>query len=158
MTTPLVTGANPEPRMATRARHPRRQVVPIDAASPRGWDRALCCLVHWICWMYPRNVLTTTTTKQGTTVPYSCMNIHISWGMLNVSCVFHTQETFSIDHEIYMQYYYALFGHDCHIETEKKIAAILQTTFSNAFSWMKMYEFRFRFHWSLFPRFELRIF
>ena len=36
--------------------------------------------------------------------------------------------------------------------------AISQTTFSNAFSWMKMQEFRLRFHWSLFRRFELIIF
>ena len=26
-----------------------------------------------------------------------------------------------------------------------------QTTFSNAFSWMKLIEFRFKFHWNLFP-------
>ena len=38
-----------------------------------------------------------------------------------------------------------------------KMAAIFQTTFSNAFSWMKMYEFRLRFHWSLFLRFQLTI-
>ena len=38
-----------------------------------------------------------------------------------------------------------------------KMAAIFQTTFSNAFSWMKMYEFRLRFHWILFPEFELTI-
>ena len=38
-----------------------------------------------------------------------------------------------------------------------KMAAIFQTTFSNAFSWMEMYEFRLLFHWSLFPRFELTI-
>ena len=31
-----------------------------------------------------------------------------------------------------------------------KMAAISHTTFSNAFSWMKMYEFRLRYHWSLF--------
>ena len=31
-----------------------------------------------------------------------------------------------------------------------KMAAISQTTFSNAFSWMGMYEFRLRFHWNLF--------
>ena len=36
-----------------------------------------------------------------------------------------------------------------------KMAAIFQTTFSNAFSWMKMHEFRLRFHWSLFPRVQL---
>ena len=35
------------------------------------------------------------------------------------------------------------------------MAAVFQTTFSNAFSWMKMYEFRLRFHWSLFLRFQL---
>ena len=39
-----------------------------------------------------------------------------------------------------------------------KMAAIFQTTFLNAFSWMKMFKFRLRFHWSLFPRVQLRIF
>ena len=39
-----------------------------------------------------------------------------------------------------------------------KMAAILQTTFSNAFSWMKIYKFRLRFHWSLFPRVQLTIY
>ena len=39
-----------------------------------------------------------------------------------------------------------------------EMAAILQTTFSNAFSWMKRHEFHLRFHWSLFLRFELTIF
>ena len=38
------------------------------------------------------------------------------------------------------------------------MAAIFQTTFSNAFSWMKMYKFRWEFHWSLFPGFQLTIF
>ena len=28
-----------------------------------------------------------------------------------------------------------------------KVAAIFQTTFSNAFSWMKIYKFLLRFHW-----------
>ena len=31
-----------------------------------------------------------------------------------------------------------------------KMAAISQTTFSNAFSWMKMHEFRWTFHWNLY--------
>ena len=38
-----------------------------------------------------------------------------------------------------------------------KMDAIFQTTFSNAFLWMKMYEFRLRFHWSLFLRFQLTL-
>ena len=39
-----------------------------------------------------------------------------------------------------------------------KMAAIFQTIFSNEFSWMKMYEFRLRFHWSLFIRVQLTTF
>ena len=33
-----------------------------------------------------------------------------------------------------------------------KMAAIFQTTFSNAFSWMKMFKLRLRFYWSLFQK------
>ena len=36
-----------------------------------------------------------------------------------------------------------------------KMAAIFQMTCSNAFSWMKIYEFCLRFHWSLLLRFKL---
>ena len=39
-----------------------------------------------------------------------------------------------------------------------KMTAVFQTTFSTAFSWMKMDEFRLGFHWSLFLRFDLTIF
>ena len=39
-----------------------------------------------------------------------------------------------------------------------KMAAISQTTFSDAFPWMKMYELRLRFHWILFPGVQLTIF
>ena len=39
-----------------------------------------------------------------------------------------------------------------------KIAAFSQTTHSNAFSWMKILEFRLKFHWSLFLRVLLTIF
>ena len=38
------------------------------------------------------------------------------------------------------------------------MAAISQTIISNAFSWMKMFEFRLRFHWILFLRVQLTIF
>ena len=39
-----------------------------------------------------------------------------------------------------------------------KMDAIFQTTFSNWYYWMKMYEFRLKFHWSLFLKFQLAIF
>ena len=45
-----------------------------------------------------------------------------------------------------------------HIWGRDKMAAVSQTIFSNAFSWMKMYEFRLKFHWSSFLRFQLTIF
>ena len=35
----------------------------------------------------------------------------------------------------------------------RQMTAIFQTIFSNGFSWMKMYEFRLRFHWRLLLRF-----
>ena len=38
------------------------------------------------------------------------------------------------------------------------MATIFQTTFSNAYSWMQMYEFRWRFHWYLFLVVQLTIF
>ena len=39
-----------------------------------------------------------------------------------------------------------------------KMDAIYQTTFSIAFSWMKIYKFRLRFHWNLFLGVQLTIF
>ena len=39
-----------------------------------------------------------------------------------------------------------------------KMDAISQTTFSSAFCWTKMFEFRIKFHWSLFLRVQLTIF
>ena len=36
-----------------------------------------------------------------------------------------------------------------------KMAAIFQTAFSNAFSWMKIYKFWLRFHWNFFPRVQI---
>ena len=39
-----------------------------------------------------------------------------------------------------------------------KMAAIFQTTISNAFSLIRMYKFRLIFHWSLLPRVQLTIF
>ena len=39
-----------------------------------------------------------------------------------------------------------------------KMAAIFQTTVSNAFSWMKLYEFWLKFHWSLSQGVQLTMF
>ena len=50
-----------------------------------------------------------------------------------------------------------LFGTLTHWDRDK-MAANLQTTFSNAFSWIKMYKLRLRFHWNLFPRVQSTIF
>ena len=39
-----------------------------------------------------------------------------------------------------------------------KMAAVFQPTYSNGFSWMKLYEFRLKFHWNLFLGVQLTIF
>ena len=39
-----------------------------------------------------------------------------------------------------------------------KMTAIFQETFSDGFSWMKMYEFWLKFHWSLFLRVQITLF
>ena len=41
---------------------------------------------------------------------------------------------------------------------QDKMDASFQSTLPNAFSWMKMYKFHLRFHWSLFPRIQWTIF
>ena len=38
------------------------------------------------------------------------------------------------------------------------MTAIFQTTYSNAFSWMKIVVFWWQFHWNLFPKVQLTIF
>ena len=44
------------------------------------------------------------------------------------------------------------------IEAETKWPPFRKTTLANAFLWMKMLEFRLKFHWSLFIRVQLTIF
>ena len=39
---------------------------------------------------------------------------------------------------------------------QDKMAAIFQTTFSNSFSWMKIFKFQLKFHWNLFLRVQLK--
>ena len=53
-------------------------------------------------------------------------------------------------HKQSMRYHLTHWGRD-------EIDAISQTTFSNAFYWIKIIEFRLEFNWSLFLRFELTI-
>ena len=56
----------------------------------------------------------------------------------------------SIDCPIHLQFVNTL--------RRRQMAAIFQTTFANAFYWKKMYNFRLRFHWKLFPEVQLLTF
>ena len=52
-------------------------------------------------------------------------------------------------------------AHDCSILTHwdrDEMDAIMQTTFSSALFWKKMFEFRLKFHWRLFLRVKFTIF
>ena len=64
-----------------------------------------------------------------------------------------TQEEISQHFNIFQHIQHAVLTH----LNLKKMAAILQTTFSNTFSVIKTYEFWFKFHWSSFIRVQLVI-
>ena len=74
---------------------------------------------------------------------FTLYGIHVH---IHVHIFVHTMEACNKDY-----YYYYYWGRD-------KMDAISQTTFWSAFSWMKMFEFRLKFHWSLFLRVQLTIF
>ena len=59
---------------------------------------------------------------------------------------------------ILLTYLHLQCAHNFTHRGRDKMAAISQTTFSKAFSIMKMYKFRLRFHWSLLPMVHLTIF
>ena len=58
------------------------------------------------------------------------------------------------NHDIALSYMRKVFNK---VHSEKKWLPFWQTTFSIAFSWMKIIEFRFKFHWTLFPGVQLTI-
>ena len=64
------------------------------------------------------------------------------------------------DYDIYIQCWTTMAAHDrwylTHLPWDK-MATISQTTFSNAFSWMKSFVFQVNFHWNLFLRVQLTI-
>ena len=80
------------------------------------------------------------------------MAIYLPWDMMEKNPLIH----------------WSVFGMDVQLSTIDvrilthwgldKMAFIFQTTFSNAFSWMKMYDIWLMLHWSLFPRVQLTIF
>ena len=57
--------------------------------------------------------------------------------------------------EIWFSWLYPAWGIILTHWGRDKMAAVSQTTLSNAFSWMKMLELRLKFHWSLFLRVQL---
>ena len=58
--------------------------------------------------------------------------------------------------KIYLHYWTFAWSVKTHWGRDK-MAAIFQTIFWNAFSSMKIYESRLRFHWNVFRRFELTL-
>ena len=73
-------------------------------------------------------------------------NLSITWSIMTWYCWWHDNDKCRIQIKLLTHW-----GRD-------NMAAIFQMTFSNAFAWMKMYQFRLRFHWNLFLRFNLTIF
>ena len=75
-----------------------------------------------------------------------CVNIFaVAW---NRTC----GSTIHVLHQSGIGFLYELLTH----WGREKMAATSQTTIFNAFFWMKMIEFPLIFHWSLFPRVQLK--
>ena len=77
--------------------------------------------------------------------------------------IFHRNYLLYGSFTIYLEITYPKLQPDLHSNKltlwgRDKMVAFSQATFSNAWSWMKMYEFCLRFHWGLFLMFESTIF
>ena len=119
-------------------RHPSCTVVKVRghfAYAPSQWETTLQCnvITNWLG-AYTQNnpcKMPLISKWYGNLEPY----------LLAVSHCMHLSMRYQLTHQ----------GWD-------KMAAIYQTTFSNAFSWMKRYKFLLKFHFGLFPRVQLTIF
>ena len=98
----------------------------------------------WKIIVYPSATATPHNSSGGLSVPYSCLP-HMTplWGsyhwdaLTGLSAANYSTATVNTVIPL------TDWGRD-------KMSVIFQTTFSNAFSWMKMYEFRLKFHWICF--------
>ena len=110
--------------------------------------------LYWYC--PPMPLPTTIRYKQYVNIalPYCYIHLRICSIVILPSHI----TTYYI--EVYAVYQYCppILLHTLTHWGRDKMAAISQTTLSNSFSWMKMLEFRLKFHWSLFPRVQLTIF
>ena len=124
-------------------------IAPVPAKQPWWiWINASCEFMMNDC---------ITTTKQSTTKPcayflgytvvtHPCPNLNIlhAFGFILERKGITRQD---------MRGYQCWLTHRC----RDKMTDIFQTTYLNAFSWIKMYAFRLRFHWSFFPNVHLTI-
>ena len=67
-----------------------------------------------------------------------------------------TSSWYDLESALLIRPYVAAATFEKHWDLEKMAANFL-ATLSNAFYWMTMYEFRLRFHWNLFLRFDLTL-
>ena len=113
---------------------------------------------------------------------HACLSAGTWYGLFRVKCAYHLANSVAC-HIYYMLHNLAECGVDLSVLTfhtiDKlarlshwwlggvamilthwgwdKMDAIFQTTFSNTFSWMKIYEYRLKVHWRLFLGVELTI-
>ena len=73
------------------------------------------------------------------------------WNHQELISILFNVHALNINYKNIVENYLTHWGRD-------KMDAISQTTISNRFSWVKIYEFRLKFHWSLFVRIQLTIF
>ena len=116
-----------------------------------GGSRSFMTMIMTIWW--PRSGVWIYQVVTGVTSVVGVPSTHLVyvqdhlWCSANESDSYHCVRLHYILHDWWVQGL-AHWGQD-------KMADFSRTTFSDAFSWMKMFEFRLRFHWSLFLRVQL---
>ena len=115
---------------------------------PHGPIDIRSALVQVMGWCWNKQQTSTWTNDRQSPWQYTGLRAAASWYM-EAGTKWPRQHFQQI--HLFKEKYLTHWGRD-------KMAAIFQTTFSNAFSWMKMLKFLLRFHWSLFPRVQSTIF
>ena len=130
-----------------------KDILKIIFKSPRGqWVNPLCAELFWRNRNMYLHIIYTSLKCHGVVswTPHLWKPSTHLWYTVNTKAVMQTQGISSHNVDLVCPQKSSPTWSGLTHWGRDKMAAISQTTFSSEFSWMKMYEFRLRFQWSLF--------
>ena len=82
-----------------------------------------------------------------------CPRLWYTTGNKDINCLFHSSQLLEANNQLHiLDLMYGILSHP-----KTKYPPVWQTTCSNEFSWMKMIELWFKFHWNIIPGVYLTI-